>query len=199
MSAEAYRVENRDGCTVVYGQIPVCDLVPILEEYGAGGVLDTHLADMLDANVAVGYPEALAREREKATPACLEAATSRYGESALSHEAVRWLAIGEQGMSSRAMFAYLTGISPPRSCTHDNRATLPTDADDFSRCYRLYQDVPEVRERFEQLASLSPQWASLVAQWPKLAELFEQGGGRELTDWLGDLVASDQPRALPGP
>jgi len=70
-----------------------------------------------------------------------------------------WIANGETGTSSKTMWNCLIGNSN-FSVDH------PYDPDDFSRCYKLLQTVPE--------------WNNLVENWDKLTEMFEKN---QRTGW----------------
>jgi hypothetical protein len=50
--------------------------------------------------------------------------------------------------------------------------SAPRSSFAFGRCYRLLEDHPEWRERIQEMAAVSPQWAILVESWPKFAELY---------------------------
>ncbi len=77
-----------------------------------------------------------------------------------------WLKDGEQGESSKAMFTFFTsGSSFKKNC--------PQDPDDFKRCYKLLNAIPEFKPRLPELKALSPQWSNLVDNWDKLTELYE--------------------------
>lgn len=80
-----------------------------------------------------------------------------------------WLVNGQHGISSKTMFKYLDG----RDITKGWEST-PSDPDDFSRCYKLLQAVPQWKTQLHKLKSVSPVWAKLVDNWDKLTEMYEQ-------------------------
>lgn len=84
-----------------------------------------------------------------------------------------WAANGEHGISSKTMFNHLvkgTGIRP----LQNSYQCTPSDPDDFKRCYKLLQAVPQWKQRLDELKTLSPVWAKLVDNWGKLTEMYEQ-------------------------
>ena len=50
----------------------------------------------------------------------------------------------------------------------------PHDPDDFSRCYKLLEAVPEWKILVPGLAVLSKEWKALSENWDKLTEMYEQ-------------------------
>lgn len=78
---------------------------------------------------------------------------------------VAWLDSDDTGLSSRFMAMYLSS----RLC---NEIHWPHDPDDFGRCYRLLQAVPELRDRLPYLENASVQWAALVKHWSELESLW---------------------------
>lgn len=80
--------------------------------------------------------------------------------------AMWWLESGDQGLSSRTMWDCFMGRE---NC----RVSYPYDPDDFSRCYKLLEAVPEWKEKLPKLKELSWQWSNLVDNWPKLNVFYE--------------------------
>jgi hypothetical protein len=81
-----------------------------------------------------------------------------------------WLARGRTGLSSECMAFTAAGI-----CI--NRINYPRDPSDFNRCLLLVDWVPEVKEHFEKIASLSPEWNALIAHWDEINKTFIQEAG----------------------
>jgi len=84
----------------------------------------------------------------------------------VQQKAMWWIANGEIGLSSKAMWNYFMGIKA--ACEH------PYDPDDFKRCYKLLEAVPEWKSRVPELKNLSRQWANLAANWDKLTAMYEE-------------------------
>lgn len=102
-----------------------------------------------------------------------------------------WLASDATGLSSLTMAWHLGSVvyrqqiavmhrggKPPRD--------TPRDPADLGRCIGLLKAVPELRERLSEMASVSPSWAALVAEWPRLEILYQEAvakGGRAPGLW----------------
>jgi hypothetical protein len=84
-----------------------------------------------------------------------------------------WAVNGEHGISSKTMFNRLIYGLNVRPLTNSYQGT-PSDPDDFKRCYKLIQAVPQWKNRLGELKSLSPVWSKLVDNWDKLTEMYEQ-------------------------
>lgn len=85
----------------------------------------------------------------------------------LYEKAARWLANWELGMSSKTMYACFMNAK-------DFEVSHPHDPDDFKRCYKLLQTVPEWKAKLPQLKKLSTARSNLVDNWDKLTEMYEQ-------------------------
>jgi len=90
---------------------------------------------------------------------------------------IEWLACGERGLSSNTMVTHLIGINAMAGWT--GGMCYPHDPDDLGRCRKLVEQVPEIREKFEDMSSCSPEWAGLVASWEELCSLMDS----EAPDW----------------
>lgn len=86
--------------------------------------------------------------------------------------ALDWLAHGERGLSSEAIFEHMTGLPISAPCWRGWVHT-PSDGDDFKRCEKLLRHVPEFRTRLREMADVSPYWAALVERWDEIVALLE--------------------------
>jgi hypothetical protein len=86
----------------------------------------------------------------------------------LSEAAVEWLADGEQGLSSRAIFNHLALGRPVSPFDY------PHDIDDYQRCERLLRAVPELRKSFPSMANVGPHWPPLIEAWAEVARLLDE-------------------------
>jgi len=84
-----------------------------------------------------------------------------------------WAINGAHGTSSKTMFNHFSTNLPVRGLKND-RPSHPYDPDDFSRCYKLLQAVPQWKLRLEELKTISPVWVKLVDNWDKLTEMYEK-------------------------
>jgi hypothetical protein len=85
----------------------------------------------------------------------------------VNERAMFWMAQGEKGKSSLTIWNCLMGNS-------NFEISHPFDPDDFRRCYKLLEQVPEWNSRLDQLKELSPQWNRLVKNWNKLTKMLEK-------------------------
>lgn len=161
----AYTVSTRAGVTLVRGSVPVPQLVSLMSQAGESAVLSAHLARLAEATFAWGLLEDVASLEATLTAEILAA---NPGLTPLR----RWIAVGQRGQSSDAIAAHLTGdvyAREPRAHPHD--------VGDLQRCVQLLDEVPELAERFREMATVSPVWARLVEAWPSLvATLREELG-----------------------
>lgn len=49
-----------------------------------------------------------------------------------------------------------------------NRGSHPLDPDDFDRCLRLLEYVPEMRPHLHRMKEVSYVWAALVERWEEI-------------------------------
>lgn len=164
--AREYRVVEMDGCALIYGAITATAASRLFKGFPKGAVLDQDLARMAEANFAIGKPKDTALLREKLTPAAIARTRAKYAESGLSEAVIRWLAIGEHGSSSLAVFSALTGINVTG---HEPlRPIHPGDPGDLRRCRLLLEQAPELTERLQTMSDLSEVWARIVERWNEL-------------------------------
>ncbi len=158
---------------------------------GRGAVMAPDVARMAGANLAGGTPAALAALRERLAPGAMQAQAAATPDAPAG--ALQWLAFGERGMSSEALFLRLTGISPgrPSRCEFDerDRTAHPYDPDDLRRCRLMLEAVPAARARLQEAAELSPAWAALVAIWPELEATMDG----ETPDWRDPKCGGTAP------
>lgn len=84
--------------------------------------------------------------------------------SEIQTKALRWIATGRVGASSKAMAMTACGLPSERD--------YPLDPDDLNRCLLLLQAVPEVRDHFDKIAALSPVWGRLIERWAEIEASF---------------------------
>lgn len=81
--------------------------------------------------------------------------------------AMHWIVGRDTGLSSQHMWAVMMGVSP-------ERPSEPHDPDDFGRCLRLLDAVPEWKGRLGEMRAQSPTWARLVANWEAITEAYNK-------------------------
>lgn len=171
--APTYRILQREGCTIVYGHMPLPDWLRLLREASDLHVLHADVARMLGATAVIGPPESLACIRAQEAAAAMGRVRAQLGRAArrLDTDAVRWLAAGEQGLSSLALFTLLTGVRPRHY--GGSALDLPRDASEFRRCRLLLEQVPSLQRALRLLArrTTDPElvsWAALAEAWNDL-------------------------------
>ena len=100
-----------------------------------------------------------------------------------------WWINGERGLSSETMW----------HCLMDEEIlniNHPLDPDDFSRCYKLLEAVPEWKGRIPELKDLSWQWANLVDNWDKLNDFYEDmrksKKGNGMYQFMQELISKQE-------
>lgn len=191
-----YTIEHAGHCILIFGYVPasafqaLTRLVPDPKR----SVMCAHTARLAEANFAMGLKSDLDALAVKLEPMALDRAKALYGHTGLSDAAIRWIAVGERGRSSEAMFAHLSGVRLQGQSAADMAAN-PGDAGDFGRCRALLEAVPELADKLPEMAKVSPVWALIVEQWPELvatmdaqAPLWRQSKGSAPT--VGDMLDS---------
>lgn len=166
-----YSVVEEKGCTIIYGSIPLSIAASIFKSVPKGSIMDFTLARMLGANIALGLPEDTEAYRHKIAPAVIAKISETYRNFGLSDEAIQWLAVGEQGNSSKAMFHHITGATPSPNEINAH----PRDVDDLRRCIELEERVPEITGNIGKMAKVSDTWNNLADNWASLKGLFAAG------------------------
>jgi len=82
-----------------------------------------------------------------------------------------WLHGWDTGMSSKAIFHYMTlGVTG---------GAVPADPADLGRCLRLLEAFPEWKARMPEMAKCSERWAGLLPHWDGIvASFIEEAGGK---------------------
>lgn len=100
--------------------------------------------------------------------------------NSVEEKALEWLNSGRVGLSSATICATLF----PNLIKHhrfnnmkNHEGTVeinwPHDNGDFIRCMKFFEEVPEAKEKLEELRTLSSQWNNLVSNWLLIEELIE--------------------------
>lgn len=97
-------------------------------------------------------------------PTCKEPVPDQ--SKSMHEKAMFWINNGQIGASSMTMWNCLIGTENEFIIDH------PWDPDDFSRCYKLLEMVPEWKNGLDKLRKLSPTWNNLVENWHKLNEFY---------------------------
>lgn len=168
-----YRVTTIEGVKFVFGEVPIMDMVALMKGMPKKCVMDTGLARYVGATVAIGLPadcERVRRERLVAAGPVIDHEYRQAKMLGLPDSACQWLVGFDRGTSSDTMFSRFAGFSVMQE---GSRSATPRDADDFYRCRRLLEQVPEFAARIDELRSISPAWDRLVSQWDALCTLMD--------------------------
>lgn len=97
----------------------------------------------------------------------------------IQERANRWIVGRDTGLSSKTIWAVMMGV---KDC-----CSVPLDADDFGRCYRLLALIPEWRERLVEMGEAFPDWVPLAREWDKLEEMYLQENNKGMYDFMETL------------
>ena len=86
----------------------------------------------------------------------------------VTEKAMWWIGNGRVGASSKTMWNCFMGTPNGFAINH------PYDPDDFSRCYKLLEAVPEWKLELHKLKPLSKAWSNLVDNWDELTRMYER-------------------------
>lgn len=94
----------------------------------------------------------------------------------VEQRALIWATFGEQGISSRTIFAVMTGVMAyeDKFPYEWRRFNVPHDPADFRRCYLLLKLIPEWREQLEEMGKTFDNWWPFVYHWDEMTALYEQ-------------------------
>lgn len=93
--------------------------------------------------------------------------TSIDPSQTLEQRAQNWIINGEVGMSSKAIWAHMTG-TPDK----EDGYSPPWDPADLNRCLLLLDLIPEWKPRMSEMAAHCVRWAGLSAKWDEIVECF---------------------------
>lgn len=147
--------------------------------YNCGVSYDMHLPQPI--SMAAAIMEQFAKSHKNCKQTWTEPIVNP--EKSKHERAYWWVQNGETGQSSKTMWGFFMGETP-EIINH------PHDPDDFQRCYKLLQAVPEWKRRMDELRILSPTWNALVDNWSKLTEMWEERLATGKSNGMYDLMKS---------
>lgn len=180
----AYTIEHKGKCILVTGDVPITAIGTIIKLAPRNSVMDPDLARQYGATIAFGPEKELLALRVAAAPAAERRHKAEH--PSLSDAACRWLAGGERGVSSNAIFTHITGVNASGSWGRDT----PYDPADFRRCRLLLEQVPELAPELHQMRSVSPAWLCLVDEWPTICATMDA----ETPDWRNPKPGTKSPK-----
>lgn len=88
----------------------------------------------------------------------------------MSNKENQWLLGGDTGISSKVIWAVMTGNNP--IVVVQGTLDAPRDPSDFGRCYRLLQEFPEWQFRLNELRNISKNWRTFADSYLELVNLW---------------------------
>jgi hypothetical protein len=85
----------------------------------------------------------------------------------------RWWRGTDVGTSAATIFATLTRFSDLRDEALEfiRDGSTPSDADDFGRCKRLVERIPEFALKLNEVAEKYPDWKPIIDKWDELCAM----------------------------
>lgn len=176
-----YQVKHINGCTLIFGSVPINDFAALSKTAGGNAVISPDLASLTGASFVFGLPEDIERLRQSPD---LRISEARIRDSFLAAEKglpaalSKWLKTGERGMSSEAMCKEIFGIPADAGISH------PLDPADLSRCIKFLDaacsEGADRLELVERMREVSLEWRALAEHWRELEEsLAAEEGNRK--------------------
>lgn len=83
---------------------------------------------------------------------------------------LEWIIGDNTGASSKTMWTAVMGIdaSNPPAFWFD----IPHDADDFSRCLKLYNECELTKDDLAKVSAMFPEWKGIIDKWDILTEMY---------------------------
>lgn len=169
-----YSIEVMDSGMVLTGSVGLTEF-PAIEKMAQSlgfDLVDVGLAQALNATMVITNKAGSEKLRE-------EVEKSNAGKSAID----AWISGCDTGISSKTIFFVMTG----RQFSGHFRPDVPHDPDDFGRCYRLLQKIPEWKIRIPEVAKKYPEWSGLVEHWDELTGMYEREEWKPMYNRMQEL------------
>ena len=96
-----------------------------------------------------------------------------------------WIVFGDVGMSSKTMWAVVTGTLNVENIKKF-RVEIPYDKDDFSRCYTLWKECGLSDSDLIKIKETCPIWKPFIDNWHELVRLYETN--EKMYEYMSELV-----------
>lgn len=157
-----YNIEDRCGCILIRGRVPMGKMFAINECAPTGSVYATvDLIYIAKADFILGPPEKFPSLRQSfRQSAFLHFKETFPNFSDLSKEAQEWFAILEKDVSSAKIFEFITGASHP---AYNNQSTklrdiYPKTENSRLILLNLIKTVPEIFSNKAKIENISTDW-----------------------------------------
>lgn len=171
-SEGSYRVESKYGCRIIWGSVPVTDLLKLMEGENEELLVATDIASKIGASFVIGRKDNLEAMRNDHQ---LPVSPKRLAEA---EKALRdgwpmsfsdWLTDGDRGRSSDAIAQRVTGIGDIHGKPNISH---PYDACDFKRCLAVIEaltgDKISEGDILTKMITVSPEWRAIIWSWASL-------------------------------
>lgn len=89
----------------------------------------------------------------------------------LAMKVIKWQSDGRVGVSSATMASIALGLKKPFYGDYFNP---PWDPADLTRCMKLVEAIPEIRDHFPVIAEICPKFAPILAHWDELIAMVKR-------------------------
>ncbi|WP_370608301.1 hypothetical protein [Citrobacter meridianamericanus] len=104
-----------------------------------------------------------------------------------------WLNSDETGSSSLYMAWILSGgVFGHWWGRHQPEPNYPRDPDDFGRCLKMVEAVPEFKGIIYKMNDCGPEWMAVARHWDSWAKLYQENDGRGLYDLMQSAFKADR-------
>lgn len=168
-----YRVERRFGCKIIWGSIPINDLVNLTKDADPKIMMSTDLPNKIGAAFVFGTKEDLEAMRNHpdlpiSGTRIVEAERAR--REGYPEAFAQWLIHGDRGLSSNAIAQSVTGV-----IKGEKLKSHPHDPSDLGRCLEVIEvlkcDKLSEDDILKCMVGVSETWRNLVFNWPELKKL----------------------------
>ncbi len=186
--ALAYSVLHTPHGMIVWGSVPVEDISFIFGNFVNNfpdSVIDFGLPSFYKCTMVVCRDRTSLRRWRAEVDLVLDA---KYGHNPEE----RWLYGIDTGLSSICIFNYMKGYA--NADIH-----VPHDSDDFGRCYRLLDIIPDWRTRMPEMGRHYSQWKPFTDCWSELESYYRNKHFKPLNDRIAKLIAGSTGDGNPKP